>query len=299
MPSFVSVRPLPAWSYAAIAFAPVAAACVAVGRGAPAIAASAVAHLTTGALVLVLERVRPYAKAWNVPRGDLRVDVTHLVVDSAFGGASWRLLAAWFLAITTAHAGLRAWPSAWPLGAQVVLGVVVQELVGYALHFAMHRVRWLWPFHAVHHSVPRLHLPSAFRSHPVDVLLTVVLPLAPLVLLGASEDVIVLTTCAIGVHGMVQHANVDFAAGAVDWVIATARVHRRHHARDVVESEANYGGTVLVWDLVFGTRRDVAAPPSEDVGLRDPASVPVTYLGQLLAPFARRTRAQESWRTAR
>lgn len=271
-----------------MAFVPVAGACAAVAHGVGAVVASAAAHVVVATIVLALERARPCVKAWSVPQGDLKVDLAHLVVGSVLGGAAWRVVAAALLAVLIGG-GRGPWPGAWPVALQIALGVVVVELGQYAMHRAMHRVAWLWPFHAVHHSVRRLHLPSAFRNHPVDVVLTFVVPLAPLLALGASEDVIVLTTCAIGVHSLVQHANVDFAHGAADAFFATARAHRRHHARDVEESASNYGGTVLVWDAVFGTRRRGATATAEpgEVGLGVPSLVPATYAGQLLVPFRR------------
>jgi sterol desaturase/sphingolipid hydroxylase (fatty acid hydroxylase superfamily) len=64
-----------------------------------------------------------------------------------------------------------------------------------------------------------------------------------------------------------------------------------------VESMANYGPTLTLWDYVFGSRRFPAhrAPPL-DVGLGAAATYtdyPQGYLGQLRVPFDKRR-----WQTA-
>ena len=181
------------------------------------------------------------------------------------------------------------WPSSWPLGAQLVFALVLSELVQYAAHSAMHRSQWLWPFHAVHHSPERLHLPSTFRNHPVDSALTVALPLVPIALAGGESNLLTWTGIAIGIHSMAQHSNIDFAAGPIDQILSTSRLHRWHHSRRLGEGEANYGGTLIVWDTLFKTRIDPAdsAVAIPEVGLRGKADFPRLYLGQLMFPFRR------------
>src|SRR5689334_14075728 len=40
----------------------------------------------------------------------------------------------------------------WPL--RFFLAVVVADLAEYAIHYAFHKVPWMWKFHAIHHSSP-------------------------------------------------------------------------------------------------------------------------------------------------
>ena len=167
----------------------------------------------------------------------------------------------------------------------IVLALLVFELVQYVIHVAMHRVPRLWAIHAVHHSSEKLDLPSTFRNHPLDVAITVVVPLLPIALLGGGQRLVLLTGVAVGVHSMVQHANIDFAASTFDWFVSTARLHRVHHAREVSDGAANYGGTLILWDVLLGTRKALATRDVVDVGLADGSRFPRSYRGQLLHPF--------------
>lgn len=58
-------------------------------------------------------------------------------------------------------------------------------------HRAFHNVSWLWLYHAVHHSVPRLWYLNTGRIHPVDSALMMVCSMVPLYVLGAPDDMVV------------------------------------------------------------------------------------------------------------
>ena len=283
--TYARPRPLPAIAYPVVAFLPVIGAAFALASGAAPMVTALGAYVIAAAAVLVLERRWPYSRAWLIPHGDLRVDVTHLFVDTLLGEACLRVLTLYVVVMTPSLA--RWWPRSWPLGVQLLVALIFFELVQYVAHLAMHRIPWLWPFHAVHHSPERLHLASTFRNHPIDSLLTVAIPLAPLALAGAGHDLLVLTGIAVGTHSMVQHSNIDFARGRVDDFLSTATLHRWHHSRVGNEGEGNYGGTLILWDLLFRTRRIPRTGAFSNVGLRS-VDFPRTYVGQLLFPLRSR-----------
>lgn len=90
-------------------------------------------------------------------------------------------------------------------------------------------------------------------------------------------------------HGLLQHSNIDLRTGPLDYVLATARVHRWHHSPVREEADANYCPRLLLWDHVFGSYRfDPARRPPEDVGLGpDGADFPSGYTAHLRVPFDR------------
>jgi sterol desaturase/sphingolipid hydroxylase (fatty acid hydroxylase superfamily) len=93
----------------------------------------------------------------------------------------------------------------------------------------------------------------------------------------------------VGAHSWLQHANVDVRPGPLGYLFSTTDLHRLHHDASPDRGNANYGGTLVLWDLVFGTRREFpreGAPVA--VGLERPGDVPDDYLGQLVAPFRSR-----------
>jgi sterol desaturase/sphingolipid hydroxylase (fatty acid hydroxylase superfamily) len=255
----------------------------ALGRGLPPDAVVFGSVATATAAVALAERIRPYRRAWREPHGDVRTDVLHLVFSTGVV-----LVVRWVVASTLARAGVSLRADLWPLGspflAQLALALLVEELFSYWIHRAAHGIPLLWRFHAVHHSAPRVYFLNQMRSHPVDGLVAS-LSLLPVVVLGAPEPVLAVLVVVTSVHAFLQHANVKLRLGALNYVLSMAEVHRFHHSRERAEADANYGGVLLVWDIVFGTRKVPAGrEPPLDTGLAD-RDFPSGYLGQLAAPF--------------
>jgi len=239
--------------------------------------------------VMLLERLFPHYGDWNRNHSDLGVDLKHIVSITLTTGLAdpvLRLLGvvagSWLLG---AYA-LQVWPSDWPLALQLVLALVIGELGQYWVHRMQHEVPWLWRFHALHHSAPRLYWLNAARFHPFDILINNFAAIVPLVALGAGEKVLVLWVLFAAIHGIFQHCNVPVRIGPLNWIFSMAELHRWHHSRLPVESNRNYGQNLIVWDAVFGTRylpRD--REPPFDIGLTGLPRYPMTWLAQQLAPF--------------
>ena len=62
---------------------------------------------------------------------------------------------------------------------------------------------------------------------------------------------------------LVQHANVRHEMGWGHYVFSSAVLHRWHHSDVLVEANSNYGSSLIVWDLVFGTYFN---PPGRELG---------------------------------
>jgi len=241
-------------------------------------------------LLPILEWIVPYRRGWSRSRGDIRVDLGHLVVS---GGITLEILRPAMLYIAVAaggwlslHLGSGLWPHTWPLLVQLVLALVVGEFFMYWAHRLGHQWDFLWRFHAVHHSAPRLYFLNAVRFHPVDLAISNYAPFVPLVALGAGADVMALFGLVSAVHGIFQHANLPMRLGPLNWFFSMAELHRWHHSTLLEESNTNYGQNLIVWDVVFGTRflpRD--REPPEAIGIGDMPDFPMSYWGQLLSPI--------------
>jgi sterol desaturase/sphingolipid hydroxylase (fatty acid hydroxylase superfamily) len=252
-------------------------------------------------IVMALERAIPYHASWKRSRGDVHVDVGHMLVS---GGLTLELLRPTMLALAVALAGgLSAgvggslWPGGWHWAGQLLLALVVGEFFMYWAHRLGHEVELLWRFHALHHSAPRLYFLNAARFHPVDLAISNFAPFVPLVALGAGPEVLALFALVTAVHGLFQHANIPVRLGPLNWFFSMAELHRWHHSRVLDQSNTNFGQNLIVWDVVFGTRFLPAdQEPPEDVGLTDLPAFPMGYLAQLASPFtwSRIKRASEA-----
>jgi len=246
--------------------------------------------LALGALFLaVAERLVPWHRSWLHSHGDLRTDVGLYVTNGLVTTALTPVVlsaAAFTGAALSGRIGLALWPSSWPLAAQLALALVLAELVEYSFHRAMHEVPWLWRFHATHHSAPRLYWLNAARFHPVDLFAVGVLKLVPVAVLGAGAPVFALVTLFSGIHGAFQHANVPVRLGPLNWIFSMTELHRWHHSPRLEEANHNYGGNLIVWDVLFGTRflPDDRDPP-EAIGIEGLPRFPMGFWANLASPL--------------
>lgn len=154
--------------------------------------------------------------------------------------------------------------------AQLVFAFVLVDFTRYWLHYADHRVPWLWTFHRVHHSSERLDSTSGLRMHLVDF---IQLSLIPVVLFGVifdgstMEPWALVGALAIGdVFDAFQHANLRWsldnpAARLWHRLLNNPLFHSWHHTRDGALCDGNYGNTLLIWDRMFGTEVTQNQPP--------------------------------------
>jgi sterol desaturase/sphingolipid hydroxylase (fatty acid hydroxylase superfamily) len=240
--------------------------------------------------IVVCEHVFPFRRDWNRSHGDLGTDILHALV-SGIGATQLLRPLVQAAGVVVAGAlsraiGLSLWPTDSHLLLQLALALVVAELPQYWLHRWQHEHDWLWRFHSVHHSAPRLYWLNAARFHPVDLGLLYAVGYLPLAVLGCPEAVIMLFTLFDATFGMLQHCNIDVRLGPLNRIFSMAEPHRWHHSRVLEEANSNYGSNLIVWDLAFGTfflpgeRR----PPAE-IGIAGLASFPTRYVEQLAAPF--------------
>ena len=231
-------------------------------------------------LVILSERLLPFHRDWLRGRGDFVADVVaSLVVLPVIVALAEALDRA---ALPTLEL--------LPTDSHVVVEVVVALVLAEFMHFWVHRLahHWapMWRLHAVHHGAPRVYWGNAGRFHPLDLAVIFPLYFAPVVLLGISPQAFSLFMVMNAVTGILEHANVDFRAGPLNYLFNSAELHRFHHANDVVTSRHNYGKVLCIWDLVFGTHKVAPGGFAGELGAGQP--VPVTFFAQLAHPFVAR-----------
>lgn len=252
--------------------------------GYPPIAALLICETPVIGLMILFARVFPNRDAWNRAHGDVLTDIGHfLTIVVSFGLYVPFLLAGSIWMSQTI--GSDIWPSSWPLALQVVLALVLGEAVMYWVHRLQHQVPLLWRFHATHHSSQRLYWLNTYRFHVVDIVMNVAPGYGLLIVLGINDEAFALFGLATVIVGFSQHSNLVFNGRFLNWFFSSADLHRWHHSDVAEESNHNYGQTVIVWDVLFGTR---FLPESDDalrIGMASPEHFPTNYLAQVLAPF--------------
>ena len=240
-------------------------------------------------IVAISERILPAYPEWNESRDDVATDMTHALISMILLPKALEILiivGIFNLASHQIDVVFNYWPSSLPILAQLTLAMVVSQFFEYWAHRLMHTHPLLWRLHATHHSSFRLYWLNASRFHPLDTATSFSISLISLLVLGAGEQITLLVTVWIGVHGMFQHANIDVRLGPLNWIFSMAELHRWHHSRNLEEANNNYGNNILLWDIVFGTvywPKDRRA--DSNIGLNDMPWFPQKYMDQLMSPF--------------
>lgn len=173
--------------------------------------------------------------------------------------------------------------------------VVALDLAIYVQHWYFHRNPLLWRLHMVHHVDLDIDVTTGARFHPLEILLSMAIKMAVVLLLGAPVAAVVLFEILLNATAMFNHGNVRTGAAldrALRAVLVTPDMHRVHHSVIPRETFSNFGFNLPWWDRLFGTYR--AQPQLGHDGMaiglpwfRDPEQV---GLGWLLAlPFRKRT----------
>lgn len=160
-----------------------------------------------------------------------------------------------------------AWTSGpGPRIAYTVLFFVTYDLGRWIAHSLLHESKLLWEFHKVHHSAEVLTPATAFRVHPVDLLVTLSVPAlttAPVtgLFLYLFADTVTAFTFlglnfVIGLSGLIanlKHWQVWFRYGPLDgWWISPAH-HQIHHSADPRHWGKNRGFELACWDRWYGS----------------------------------------------
>jgi lathosterol oxidase len=238
-------------------------------------------------LFVPLERLFPRRPEQGPFRVGWTTDTLHFLVSHALVQVTsfLILLPATALAGLWQPHGLHGVVRSQPLVVQVLEVVVVADLAQYAVHRAFHRVRFLWGFHAVHHSSRALDWLAGSRLHLVDALATRSLVLVPLLLVGFAQRALEAYLVFVSFHAVFIHANLRWRGSLLDRLLVTPRFHHWHHAADEAARDKNFAVHLPWLDGLFGSRYlpgDGRWPDRYGIA-GDP--VPAGYGGQLVHPF--------------
>ena len=245
-----------------------------------------IVYYTYLAVLLVLERVRPFEPEWNRSDGQVVNDIALTLIEWFFvPPLSIIALAAlaWTIGRYQLLISLKVWPTHWPAFAQIVMGIIVYDFGNHLAHRWSHTVPFLWRFHAVHHSAARLSVINAGRTHPIDAFKYTLIGSPIPVLLGAPSEAAIWYGAMLMFGGLLTHCNIDMPCGVFNYVLNTPDQHRWHHSRNQRETDTNYGEATMLWDLLLGTFFHPHRHPPLDVGVDVPVST--RLIQQLIQPL--------------
>jgi sterol desaturase/sphingolipid hydroxylase (fatty acid hydroxylase superfamily) len=238
------------------------------------------------ALVFVpLEHIAPIRRVapdWR----RLATDACHVLFSGAMirGGIALIVAAVAVFARPLTPAAFVAAVRAQPGWLQFLEIFLVSDFVFYWTHRMTHRLPLLWRLHEVHHSSEKLDWIAGNRIHPLDWIFSGGLIAASTALLGFQPGPLLAYALIYEAHATLLHSNVRMNFGPLRWVFTTPQYHHWHHANHPDAWDRNFGGQLIIFDMLFGTLNlpaDGRMP--QTYGLSQPP--PRDYLGQLLHPF--------------
>ncbi len=146
------------------------------------------------------------------------------------------------------------WQSSSPLLNFILLMVLV-DFNFYWVHRFMHKVRYGWAGHWVHHSSERFNFSTALRQTPVvsfnGMMLVAMLPAA---VIGLSlEQAVIALELNLFFQFFVHTEVVRKLPRWFEFVFNTPSHHRVHHGSNPKQIDTNFAGVLIIWDRLFGT----------------------------------------------
>jgi sterol desaturase/sphingolipid hydroxylase (fatty acid hydroxylase superfamily) len=126
------------------------------------------------------------------------------------------------------------------------------DFLYYWFHRTSHERGALWAAHVVHHQSEEFNLAVALRQGAFQGSFSWVFYL-PLAVLGFPPLMFLAVSSFNTLYQFWIHTRAIGRLGPLEWVLNTPSNHRVHHGRDPKYVDRNHGGTLIVWDRLFGT----------------------------------------------
>jgi sterol desaturase/sphingolipid hydroxylase (fatty acid hydroxylase superfamily) len=174
----------------------------------------------------------------NILFGIFTIKVCRFTVDHQFGLFNW---------------------FSWPIWPEVILGVFMMDFFSqYLPHWLMHKVKFMWKFHMVHHSDTKVDVTTGTRHHPGEWLFREFFAIIGILMLGLPVGLYFLyrSTAALFTH--FNHANIRmpfWLDKLISSVFVSPNMHKVHHHFQRPLTDSNYANIFSLWDKLFGTFR--------------------------------------------
>ena len=177
---------------------------------------------------------------------------TTMIINGLFGVATVGI----FEWISRTKFGLLNWIDL-PLWLELIIAILIFELVAqYTIHYILHRVKWMWKMHMIHHSDTHLDASSGTRHHPGDFITREVFALLAILITGVPASVYFFYRILTIFFTYFTHANIalpNWLDKTLSYVIVTPNMHKFHHHYMRPWTDSNFGNMFSIWDRLFGT----------------------------------------------
>lgn len=177
-------------------------------------------------------------------------EATTLFLQQSFGDISWSFERYTLIIVYTI--------SIWLVG----------DFATFILHYAMHKIPFLWRFHQVHHSATVMTPITLYRIHPVELMLN---NLKSILVFGLvtglfyylaqgtvgifaflGVNVFKFIFLSLGANLRHSHVKLSFPTW-LEYILISPQQHQVHHSDKPIHYDKNIGSHLAIWDWLFGT----------------------------------------------
>lgn len=237
-------------------------------------------------IIYYFENRYPYVKEWNEDHHDKKADIFHFISNSLILVIFQNL--GLYLLTNIGYTGffnkleLRGLEVPWLV--QFFIFYLIIEFIHYIMHKYSHTIPFLWKLHQVHHSTKRLYALNSFRIHFLDTIIRIAIPALLILFLGVSKEAVFIYTLHSSFVGFLHHSNIRINYTFWNYIFSTADLHRFHHSKKIHISNTNYGKSLILFDIFFGTYFKSPSHDIHDVGVEG-SEMPDSFLQQSKFPF--------------
>ncbi|MFI4938626.1 MAG: sterol desaturase family protein [Candidatus Berkiellales bacterium] len=173
----------------------------------------------------------------------------------------------------------------------ILLSILGLDFVLYLQHRVLHKFKWLWRLHRVHHMDKTLDISTAVRFHPLEELVTMIAKTIGIAMLGIPVLAVFIYELLLKTALLFAHVNVRLPPKIdkkLRVVLVTPGMHRIHHSDTPKETNSNFGFCFSIWDKLLGTYVSAALTTERKlvIGLEEYQNPKYqTLQNMLLVPF--------------
>lgn len=151
--------------------------------------------------------------------------------------------------------------------AVTLVAMVVHDFATYWAHRFEHRVKPLWRFHSVHHSITDLDAANSY-AHPMDQIVSIVCVGVLGSIVNFTYENFLILAAIKTIHEIFVHSRAPIHLGPLRRWIADNRFHHFHHSIYYKHYNKNFAEYFTLWDRVFDTCYIPADNEMVETGIR-------------------------------
>jgi len=137
-----------------------------------------------------------------------------------------------------------------------LIGVLSLDFSSWLVHLVMHKNKFLWRFHLIHHSDTNVDVTTGLRHHPGDSLLRGIFFLLLIFISGAPMYSVMMYQTLVVIATAFTHANIRLPLALdkfLSYFLISPNMHKVHHHWKQPYTDSNYGAVFSIWDRLLGT----------------------------------------------